>query len=174
MPDGTYNSGRRIDWEDWSRWLGPQSELKQLADAHLPLVDIIPEQADAWAFGRDYDAFFQLAGVRGGYGDEKGPLIEPRGVPDDISELLFVECFMEEWKSRWGTCPRTAKRDEKTWYWHPDWHTPHWYSLGDLRRQAVGKSVKKRIRQLREEMKKIAKTYKLGNEDVRVVFWFDN
>ena len=143
-------------WGDWGRWREPDSPLKQLADTALELVDIIPEVANCWAFGRDYEAFAQLAGVRSHFGQDPS-YIPPRDVPRDISPQLRVQGYVES--DAWNT----------------DWHTPHWYSLGELVEGCrAGELRERRIRQLRDELKKIAKRYDLPNRKVRTVFWFDN
>ena len=158
----------KIDWSDWGRWNDPEPDLKLLADQALPFEDRIPAGDIDWAFGRNYEAFGELAGVRC---PELGPPIQPRHVPDDVSDAVFEQGVTDS--DRWNS--RRFERGGTTYYWLPDWHTPHWYSLAEMIQFcrdgffAVG-----RIRELRDEMKKIAKLYKLGTEDVRTVFWFDN
>ena len=68
-----------------------------------------PETYEEWYDGRNYSLFSVLAGVRG-YGP---PIIEPRGLPDDIGESV-----KEEWGEALG--------------YHVDWHTPHYYCLKEL------------------------------------------
>jgi hypothetical protein len=171
LPNGDYNYDRRIDWDDWGRWLkDSKSPVKALADTGRELVDIIPEKAESWSFGRNYEAFGELAGVRR---EELGPPIERRGVPEDISEQLFHEGFFVEVAVLDDLASR--KRNGKTYYWGPYWHSSHWYSLSEMIQFCRDRFFKeKRIWQLRDEMKKVAKTYGLGSDGVRFVFWFDN
>ena len=56
--------------------------------------------------GRNYYLFGLLAGVRGFV----EPLVDPRGIPDDLSDYVA-----EEWKS-----------------WDGDAHTPTWYDFCEL------------------------------------------
>lgn len=170
--EDTYGD-RRIDWDDWGRWLkDSKSPVKALADTGRELVDIIPEKAESWSFGRNYEAFGELAGVRR---EELGPPIERRGVPEDISEQLFHEGFFVEGEHLYRGPLASRKRNGKTYYWDPDWHSSHWYSLSEMIQFCRDCSFKeKRIWQLRDEMKKVAKTYGLGSDGVRFVFWFDN
>ena len=159
-------------FEDWGSYTEKDSALKTLGDAGKSLADIIPETANEWNFGRDYDAFGELARVRR---TEHQPPIDPRGVPDDISAHLFPECWMEDDKYHKRRSNRVTERDGKTWYWHPDWHTPHWYSLSEVRRFVKDGSLSEgRVRELLKELRKVAKTYGLTGEQLRVVFWFDN
>lgn len=158
-----YKTGLHRDWGAYAELPPP---VQELANAGLTFEETVPAVANDWNFGRNYSAFGQLAGVRGG----DRPFIEPRGVPEDISPQLFSECWQES--DQWGGA--TAERHGKTYYWGPDWHNPHWYSLRELLLHAKGGEVEKRIRELRDELKKIAKNYKLDAESVRVVFWFDN
>jgi hypothetical protein len=163
-PDGSYNHNRKVDWEDWGRWVEEEAPLKKLADLALEKVDIIPEQANDWAFGRNYEAFGQLAGVRSGC----EPFEDLRHVPDDISDPVFREGYQDS--AQWGG--RQVERFGQTWYFGPDWHSPTWYDLDDLKLYSRGSEL--RIRQLRDELKKVAKTYGLQGHQVRVVLWFDN
>ena len=157
------------DPTDWGRWMEPESALKALADVVIPELEKVPEQAQSWAFSQGYSSFAQLAGVRSRDGTE--PPIEPRGVPDDISDLLFGECWMED--SKWGG--RTTERHGRIYCWHPDWHTPHWYDLYDMEEFCRNGSFSEaRIHSLWQEMERVARKYGLGALDVRVVFWFDN
>jgi len=112
------------------------------------------EIRDEWYEGRNYNLFAVLAGVRG-YGP---PLIEPRGLPDDVS-LETLDDYN---------------------YWQGDAHTPHWYSLRELLKDAnnlcdpwIGgghftKNVIDRMVDLANE------ELKGDGERIRIVFWFDN
>jgi len=144
-----------IDWDDWARWSGiPKvSPLKQLADAGRTFEETIPEEACSWAFGRDYGAFGELAGVR-----RRGPLLmKPRGLPADVSPQVGRVAYCG-----YGTEEQALD---------VDWHTPHHYYLDELERFNIRNGG---TCALREEMAKVANTYGLLSDRVRVVFWFDN
>lgn len=106
-----------------------------------------------WYSGRNYGLFSVLAGVRG----SGPPIIEPRGLPHDISD---------ETKELWGDAY--------------DWHTPHYYTLmelaGNLHKlqdpEVYGQDF---IDQVVNPMMELADD-ELGrdSERVRIVFWFDN
>ena len=102
---------------------------------------------------RDYRMFGALAGVRSG--DE--PIIEPRGVPDDMSYQL-----KDDYKEGGG-----------------DWHTPSWLSLQefgavitlhDMHDEAFQSPLDPGYRAVLAAMQCL---HKIGRE-VRLVFWFDN
>lgn len=69
--------------------------------------------------GRDYELFGLLAGVRGAssfFGNRYGYLVEPRGLPDDVS--VAVQKAWEEGKDG----------DDIQWRYH----TPTWYDFCEL------------------------------------------
>jgi len=180
LANGTYNHAREMDWEDWGLYLESEARdeerlegralalLARCADAEPG----IPILANSWAFGRNYAAFRELAGVRAASDFE--PPIPPRHVPDDISWQLFAEGWQDS--DRWHQAgDPTAERGGQVYYWGPDWHTPHWYSLRELQEHIKdGSFTEKRIRSLRNAMADVAKTHSLSHADVRAVFWFDN
>ena len=112
-----------------------------------------PETYEEWYDGRNYGLFSVLAGVRG-YGP---PIIEPRGLPDDIGESV---------KEEWGE--------------GMDWHTPHWYILDELEanlhmlndNEVYGQQF---IDDVIVRMRKVADEELDGDGDkIRIVLWFDN
>jgi hypothetical protein len=86
----------------WGAWVEVNA-IEELAQSLLPLEDRVPTRAQEWAFGRNYDSFGRLSGVR-----RDNQYREPNGIPKDISEQVWVD---------WG-------EDENGL---ADWHTPtHW------------------------------------------------
>ncbi|MCB6366621.1 hypothetical protein LI291_10600 [Intestinibacillus massiliensis] len=109
---------------------------------------------------RDYGLFALMAGVRN-YGKVQ-PIAEPRGLPDDISEVTSAE-------------------------WEPyadNWHTPSYLMADEL------PELQQRYQELRHDLHSldtdleygVFHTYVAGNslsshegwKDLRIVFWFDN
>lgn len=104
-----------------------------------------------WNFGsrihlsRDYGLFGALAGVR----DDRVEHIEPRGVPRDISFgtkydfTYFVSDSLEDDEHEDGAVSRAAAEryakysgwwdDKHVYVNHPDWHTPSWLTLAELK-----------------------------------------
>jgi len=168
--DGSPDYSAEDYWDNWARWLEPESEVEQLANTGKEFEDITPSAGNAWAFGRDYRAFGQLAGVRG-----PGPIfLERRGLPDDISPQL-IEVFYCDTEGRWREGKPIEYQGSTRWG-DPDMHSNHWYDLLELRSalHERGSGVEGRIRQLKVEMEKIAAAYQIGPLDVRTVFGFDN
>jgi len=113
-----------------------------------------PETYEDWYQGRNYELFSILAGVRG-YGP---PIIEPRGLPDDIGESV---------KEEYGEPPR-------------DWHTPHYYYLNELEANIDRfKDPEVYCQQFIDDV--IVRMRKVADEElegdgtkIRICFWFDN
>lgn len=105
-----------------------------------------------WYGGRNYDDFSKLAGVRGGI----RPIIEPRGLPDDISEY-------------------TRKCYER---WEGDAHTPHYYTLAEIlpyQTMFGDGTYTSEVKTIIDRMRDLAAEELEGNHDrIRMVFWFDN
>lgn len=106
-----------------------------------------------WYRGRSYEDFSKLAGVRG----VGPPIIEPRGVPDDISEST-----RQSWE-----------------IWDGGAHTPHYYTLAEIVhvqpqfRHSDG--YKSEMETLIDKMKKVANDELHGDYGkIRMVFWFDS
>jgi hypothetical protein len=160
-----YRSGSasrdNLDWGDWDLWFERQdSTIKQLADSYSSLERIVPETASDWSFGRDYNAYGQLAEVRGG-----GPSFLPRrGLPPDLSPQV-VDYFY--YRPTVGALAGTLQ-------FNSDLHSTHYYTLAELMAVVRQRATNRRIIELVEELEKVAKDYKIGLEDVRIVFGFDN
>lgn len=108
--------------------------------------------------GRSYFLFGLLAGVRN---HNVEPIIEPRGIPDDVSESI-KKCY-DSWSS--------------------DGHTPSWYTLYELKRaqktlselvlQELIDSIE--LRYIQSENYGYKKTLTEDEEkNIRLVFWFDS
>lgn len=138
----------------WGAWVDPTNPVEELVQATLPLADRVPTRAQEWAFGRNYDAFGRLSGVR-----RSEPVYrDPNGLPKDISAGVW---------ERWEEC-------------EPDWHTPTHWTLEDLSeahsdgRDAGEGYGTTRIDALLVEMDRVADEYGLLPDSVRVVLWYDN
>lgn len=98
---------------------------------------------------RNYELFGLLAGVRGSshfFSECYGYIVEPRGIPEDISSYARLE-----WEKG---------KDEDGTQW---WHTPTWYDFCELKTYAhllseMNNGIKKRdekIRLLEDEIGKL-------------------
>jgi len=167
---------------DWGCYSPGENPVEQLTQVGKPIADIVPRQSHDWYFGRDYRAFGQLANVRMG-----GGFSEPKGVPLDISEQVWTRVFLPvvDTECEGAVTPAQAENwrntvmenDGRRYILHPDWHSPSHYTLEELHKEIDkrGKTnIEQRILDLTKEMSKVAKTYKLTQAQVRVVFWFDN
>lgn len=139
----------------WGAWMEPPNPVEELAQQALPFEERYPSVAHQWAFGRNYDSFARLSGVRG-----DGAYREPNDIPWDVCESIYQQ---------WGG---TDEGDV-------DWHTPTHWTLRDLgaahaEREHDGGYGVKRISALLEEMRRICQEYNLEPDHVRVVFWYDN
>jgi len=98
--------------------------------------------------GRNYAMFSLMADVRN-YGDEKLPvLVEPRGMPDDVSYTASNDnrIYISETKSEDYVSMETAKRwvesgsskfindndGNPTWVTQPDWHSHSWLTTSEF------------------------------------------
>jgi len=119
---------------------------------------------------RNYDLFSLIAGIRG---NEK-PISEPKGIPEDVSEIVKAE-----FKS-----------------WEEDAHTPTWLSSKESNEvyKKFDKIVKRDLKNQGKEEKDAWLVYGIDSfvyqldtygsyflkenlvkyEDVRIVIWFDN
>lgn len=138
----------------WGAWV-EVNQVEELAQCLLPLEERVPTTAQEWAFGRNYDAFGRLSGVR-----RDNCYRDPNGIPEDVSDAVF-----EAWGGDEEGCV--------------DWHTPTHWTLKDLDDahsesgddDGYGRS---RIDDLIQEMRRLTNEYNLEPEDVRVVLWYDN
>lgn len=183
-------------WKAWDRgmeYVPAPSETMLLANEGKIFEDIVPEQACWWSYNRDYDSFGWFAGVRGG-----DAFIEPRGLPEDIAEeTLITYCIRvlpdehpdvlqgaegvvaASTAARWTDKNYGCEYREiggQTYIEDPDWHTPTYYTLAELDKHMNGciEELPGRMKELRKELKKVAKKYKLSASEVRIVLWFDN
>ena len=114
--------------------------------------------------GRDYELFGLLAGVRGSshfFGGDYGYLVEPRGLPKDMSVQAQLE-----WENG---------KDEHGKMW---WHTPTWYDFCELDTYAYllndfNKEMKKKNKKIGELEKKINELENKDEEDERDC-WFED
>ena len=177
----------------WGRYVETDM-MEELAMALEEPEDQVPRRAQEWHFGRHYDAFAQLAGVRG----DEGMMQYPSGIPADASIQVWREAMMmvvpdvaeedENLSDDIGYIAdkvavargyRRSTRDGAEWVMYADWHTPSAYTLEGLKRCIESNEddelpVEGRVRDLLRAMEKVASDFSLGGEDVRTVFWFDN
>jgi len=120
-------------------------------DDHLYLMDM--------GTGRDYRLFGLLfRGVRRDYDDLS---FDPRGLPSDMSDLLYQE--HENWFS--------------------DAHSASYLTLEELKNKASSLLIESDDRAIHilesltgyiNSIKNFKETHTVPDKDVRVVFWFDN
>jgi len=136
----------------WGAWTDPENPLDELVQSVLPFEERFPTVAQEWAFGRNYDAFGRLSGVR----RDEVCYRESNGYPEDLSEGV------------------------KAALWEDDGHTPTHWTLEDLdeahneREESNDGYGIERISALLVEMKRIAQEYNLPPSDVRMVCFYDN
>jgi hypothetical protein len=144
--------------------------------------------------GRNYIMFGILAGVRGSY---KGSF-DPKGQVDDMgyaakdNAYMFIVDEPREKRIRDNYVSREdalryvsygRKIIDDKWVEHPDWHSHSWLTIKELEKafklyekyasKEWGEPIKVGIeyRALLASMKALEDD---GNNEVRVVFWFDN
>lgn len=182
------------EWSDWGKYARKITDVEALSKVHTEESEAEPETAEFWYFGRNYDAFTNLAGVRRG----EGPVpifCEPRGIPDDVSDLVRMalsvrivtdeeydagmsEGVSETVARRWfksGTI-NTYKIRDILFMKSPDYHSSTYYTSEELDGciREHSRNTSKRVKELAAEMRKVVKKYRLKNSQVRVVLWFDN
>lgn len=148
--------------------------------------------------GRNYDMFGFLAGIRG----DGPPVVPPsdRGIPDEMAYEAANDWWLfinyaddDENDDDTGMCTPTAAKsyhqmgsryrgtvtttDKRPQYVeHPDWHTPSWLTPDEWE-QALGLycALNPQYPVPDEYDAMLAAMRSLeGNNEVRVVFWFDN
>lgn len=136
--------------------------------------------------GRNYEVFGHLAGVRSGV----DPVVEPRGIPEDISWETAGDYWMYvnderlegkrttttekalEW-AKYG-CKLVHKEDgtiQKVS--HPDWHTHSWITTDEFA-QVLGRMSPSRVSVEYWALLAAMKELEWHGQEVRLVFWFDN
>lgn len=151
-----------------------------------------------WSFGdqfnpgRNYTLFGILAGVRD-YPEDENKMFEARGLPNfelgwsarhDL--ILYITeddnpsegmCTLEQ-AERWGKQRIVYHDDGKPWYTqHPDWHSHTWLTRKELAqayrwyKSETGYGLCLEYRVLLKTMKALEDG---GENEVFVVFWFDN
>jgi len=136
--------------------------------------------------GRNYEVFGHLAGVR----SSTEPVVEPRGVPEDMSWETAGDYYLrinDEYKDMEGYTTR-EKAEEWVKYGHkiiykedgtpekvehPDWHTHSWITTDELA-QVLGRINPSHISVGYWGLLGAMKELEWHGQEVRLVFWFDN
>jgi hypothetical protein len=144
--------------------------------------------------GCNYTMFGILASVRGSYEgsfDPKGQVDDMGYAAKDDAYMLIVDKPREEIREGGVVTREDALRyvsygrkiiDDK-WVEHPDWHSHSWMTIKEL--EKAFKLYEKHASTEWEEPIKVGVEYRAlfasmkaleddGNNEVRVVFWFDN
>lgn len=137
--------GSREDDVNFGRYFH-KSELQQLSEAAVPLLERVPEHHEEWFFCRDYRAFGYIAGVRGG-----PPVVEPRGWPPDLGEF---------------------QEDLENWAHTPTWFNGE--EFDELVEERDELNHDSRWVGLRNAMLNIAERYNITPADVRMIICFDS
>jgi len=148
--------------------------------------------------GRNYTLFGILAEVRGHYPDS----FEPKGKldPDEMSwsarsdaRLWITDqpyeegCCTLEQAQRWAERGLRIWHDEHgkpTWVEHPDWHSHSWMTIEELEEafsryqvhatQEWGEPITGAPLEYRALLAAMRELEDGGENEVRVIFWFDN
>ena len=129
--------------------------------------------------GRNYDLFGKLAGVRR---SEVTPVVEPRGLPEDISYAassdawIYVSstgsgegCCTQEQAERWVGWGARYRDPEKMFISNPDWHTHSWLTTDEYAAAIEGSSEPEYAAILAA-----MRSFEENGFQARIVFWFDN
>jgi hypothetical protein len=101
--------------------------------------------------GRHYGLFSQMAGVRS-YGTDMAPVVEPRGLPEDVGHyasndnFLFIldeydddeGCCSKQIAERWvsGGSSKYSKDGKRVT--NPDWHSHSWLTADEFEKSMEG------------------------------------
>lgn len=142
----TENDSISDSWESADKWV---------ENPDYPKYSKVPREiVRSERFYRNYFLFGVLAGVR--YSCER-PIVEDRGLPNDMSDELLME--YEGWKGdahsiNWLTLTELINAD--------------WNYYENINSEARGSLLP--IKNTIERMKKLSD----NTDDVRCIFWFDN
>ena len=144
-------SKEKPEWVTFERW--DDDEFEDYRDEYPEgtfLRDVeYHERLPRW---RDYEMFEALAGVRGS--DEKMLLGEPKGIPEDA-------CFEIK-----GVYERSGR----------DTHTPSWHTLRELKTVDWESLYHRRsfMHELIPLLESQARVLGVTEDEIRIVYWFDN
>ena len=179
-----------LNWDDWGRYAQIPGPIERLSQAHSPEVDLEPKMAPPWNFGRHYDAFGNLAGVR----RQDIVFEEPKGFPEDASDAIkrlywlriveteteedmgtIIRSRAEQWVNR-ENGERYCELNGESYVTHPDWHSASHYTFGELSGYLdEAPDAESRVFELCDKLAEVFTDNNLENRNhVRVVFWFDN
>lgn len=124
--------------------------------------------------GRSYNLFANLAGVRG-----SGP--SPKGMPTDAAYYANMDnslhvtdspsdlenCVRRITADKWVTYGSSTYNHNKTRVSHPDWHNHSWETGEDWIKKTNG------CGDIYDALNAAIKSL-MKNNEVRVIYWFDN
>lgn len=166
-------------------------------DIHM-YVEYKPSDESSWySFGReinpgrDYDLFTAIAGVRG---DARDAAVQARGLPDDLGYSANKDAFLSVLTAdeadkypeppegcctaaqakQWGM-PLLTGKSGRQYIHQPDWHGHSWLTPTELelclmRVKNEGSEASDEYYALLASMQELERR----DNEVRVVFWFDN
>ncbi|MFA6971806.1 MAG: hypothetical protein WC208_10445 [Gallionella sp.] len=135
-------------WVSLDKWV----EREEFEYKDRPLE--VPYKGGFYTHGRNYNLFSALANVRSHYFIDATFISEPKGMPRDASKLVWAAC------DDYGT----------------DGHSHSWLTLKELKDfnwKPYGDSVKEFMDEVFPKLEE-AKGKERTDEEVRIVFWFDN
>lgn len=170
-PDGSLDS--------WGKYTPFPTPMEQLA-TELGL-DRGQEEVYFWNFGRDYESFGQLVGVR----STEEPLWECGGYPQHCSEKVWRlfhhlvdseinwddNTVNEEWVERMSPRASVVERFGKRWVRNFDYHSPGCIRLTEME-HTYGMSDD--LDALIRHCKKLAQTRNIPFDKIRMTFAFDS
>lgn len=135
-------------WLSLDKWVQNEDSL---SDNDSLVWDTIYKES-TYNGGRNYNLFTALANVRSGYFDPPAPFISaPKGLPHDVSIPIKM-------------------RSE---YYGSDGHSHSWLTLKELKEfdfSRFGDTCKEFIDEVIPKME----AQEVDDDEVRIVFWFDN
>ncbi len=142
-------------WVNIDKWMVNQDPYRYGPDNEERQSKMVIERDDRFYAGRNYNLFTALAGVRSEHFANNPPIIsEPKGIPDDASPE-----YIEEVK-----------------YWKGDGHSHSYLTLKDIKEfdwTTYGNTCDAFIIETVNKLEK-CKSFYNTDEDIRIVFFFDN
>jgi len=138
---------KKKEWVNIDKW----SKNQYFGDEGEPQF-VIKYEDRFYTKGRNYNLFCALCGVRSyGFIGEPPKISEPKGLPLDVSKEVLAQ------SERYGS----------------DGHSHNWNTLKELKEfdwSSYGETVKDFLNEVLPKME----AQNVGDEDVRIVYFFDN